>query len=436
MKLIFVMSSLLAGVIIAILLSSMAGHRPSHSNLNSLETMNVFSGFVASKAIHVGLDSTHPSFKLNPKNFSIPQGYEWLKSPPPYDTGGVVLSNEDVFVGIIIPHETRTGDKVSSTLVAFPLKETAAADVFKGLVIKDPQGQSHEVKPGEFISFLATASMTFELLQDNKKVASSVAKLNTKRPPLRQPEFPTDPIVCTSQSAIDVSGPFDGDLSNTTVDKGKVLAENPRGAIIALNNLGNTTGRVKLNISDSGKTGTADLIVTKLSLTGARELHEGQSSEVTVTLRGLEDLTEKEKKSLSNRIYVNYRNDSPQNIKLKESRLTHVVDLSKKSLGDYQFKIGFVALKVGEFRIPVWICAICAGCGVPCQGFQCCSTACAPCGTSWVFFCDDAGVTNCARVGAPPPARCAACAGSACAHIGSSACGHWFCACPWGACGC
>jgi len=366
------------------------------------------------------------------------EGMGWLNTPPPPDvqTASLKASSGVAFVGIVYPPATAKDEKVSSTMVAMT-KPGASSAMLEGMVVVDPQGQKHGVKNGDVITFASGAVGIWKLLdKGGKKVAESKVPLNEKLSGIWKPEAPNLPVVCRPGSAITIPGKFDGDLANTKVSMGEVLAENDRAAVIAINPDA-PKGQNSLDVQDGDYHATIPCFLVDLKATGPSQMRVGQPANLTITLGGLGGMTPEQAASMKSMMAVRYNNQTPGVISLGKTQAgTQVADFSKISNGELVYNVGFKAIAPGNFVLNTWLTTAPTSGSLPfCQGFQCCSTACAPCKSSW-GFCDDKGRTNCTRIGGKTGAHCAACLGGICNHVGSSACGHWWCACPWGKCAC
>lgn len=92
-----------------------------------------------------------------------------------------------------------------------------------------------------------------------------------------------------------ITGPFDGDISNTRVSVGgqpaEILAESPRGVYFRTTA---PTGKTNLTCTDPGSTQSAACQVLQLDLAAGRSnLLKGEQTQLTIRISGLEGLKEK-----------------------------------------------------------------------------------------------------------------------------------------------
>ena len=260
----------------------------------------------------------------------------------------------------------------------------------------------------------------------------------------RQNEFQDDPIVCRSNQVIDIPGEFNGDLSDTSVTIGgmpaTMIAENPRGAIFAVPDLGDSVGAVECVVEEAGQRHEIPMVAISLSIEGPREMRLGQSANLRITVNGLGSLSEMDfgrSDDPNSGLVIKYRNDTPANISFPGHSLdSHNVDISQIEDGSYSFEVPFTAEAPGAFVVTAWSWTYSAGSyGNYCSGRQCCVIACGPCTGIWI--CGDEGTINCAKADRKKE-TCSRCSQLLCGinHSGGAACGHWFCKCAFGACAC
>ena len=372
---------------------------------------------------------------------SVPDDMEWVGQTPPVEVDGIGMKTDDgVFVGVVLPYDTREGDQVSTVVVAAaPPGETEAS--FEGMVIVDPQGKNHDVVPGEFITFVAAGTMAWVLLDgDGDKVGETNFELKERHS--RDNQFQDEPIVARSNQVIDIPGDFNGDMSDTKVTIGgqeaTVIAENPRGALFAVPDLGERVGELECIVEEAGEEHEIPMVALSLSIEGPRTMRLGQTADMTITVNGLRALEDLPEGQMADALYIKYRNDTPNTIGFPNHNVdSHAVDISQIKDGSYSFEVPITAEAPGTFVVTAWSWVYLEGSyGTYCTSRQCCLVTCGTCTEGWLF-CKDDGTVNCTKVD-KKKIQCGRCGQANCGnnHSGGAACGHWWCNCPFGACTC
>ena len=308
--------------------------------------------------------------------------------------------------------------------------------VLEGMVIVDPTGKSHTVKNGEIIAFTAALGVWKLIEKGGKAVASSKVELDQKAANLYGGGPVENPIVCKPGSVIDVPGTFDGNAQNSKLTGARVLSEGKKSCVMVVDP-GTKAGKGEIGVQDGSYSAKVPCNFVSIAVSGPTEIVLGKAGLMKIRLKGLGGLTAAQKEFLGKTLAIRWRNSTTKVVSFgSEDTGFKMVDFAAVVGDTFEMTLPFQSVGPGQYVITAWATNPPLMGSLPyCQGFQCCSTACAPCSSSW-GFCDDTGMTNCSRIGGPSGTHCAACLGGVCNHIGSSACGHWWCACPFGFCVC
>ncbi len=225
---------------------------------------------------------------------------------------GVVRDEFPVKEGKIIvylPNDIRTGDVISGTVVAEPSgnnekeKNRNMALLQKYQVSTGPviTRVSNQPQPIKFL--MAEFKSTHIALSNDKIIEISNFPVPIINSPLQPPASITIPTHALTGSPLRITGPFDGDASNTKcrIDgrEMEILAESPRQTIV--NMPPTTSGPHTITIEENGKTTEQKVNAVNMDMGVDRtNLRTGQKAIITTTISGLQNLPDTAILSMSN----------------------------------------------------------------------------------------------------------------------------------------
>lgn len=198
-------------------------------------------------------------------------------------------------VTVYLPDDAAAGDTISGTVVAEPREGGTAGAGGLGL---DLAGTALPAAGGSFrwevpASVGGGVALLRVLDEEGGVLASSSV-------PVGAPEAPpvtglTLPTLGQVGRPVTIHGPFDGDLATTgvTVDghPAAVLAESPRRAVVPLPP--EVVGPVELTVTEGVTSARGEIRVLGVGLSASKlNLRRGERTELTVTVTGLEGLSE------------------------------------------------------------------------------------------------------------------------------------------------
>lgn len=220
-----------------------------------------------------------------------------------------------------LPDDMMAGDTISGTVVAEPKgssqeERSKNQDTLNGYVI---EVGGTKVKGPEFHWTVPPAPPTLpplryklqvvEVLPGNASPRTIAGAEITPAPKITEPKQPSGAVVTPDPKTtpdfiipalgqtgrpIVITGPFDGDSSNTTagIITGKpleVLAESPRESVFS--NPAETTGPTQVTVKDGDKQTTGMLRNLRIDLTAPKtNLRRGESTELRIEVQGLEGI--------------------------------------------------------------------------------------------------------------------------------------------------
>jgi hypothetical protein len=191
--------------------------------------------------------------------------------------------------------ELWAGATFSGTVVAIPEGKSDAEKrknegILQGYVIQTPD---QKAKPGDTLKFLTPALGTgilFSLLGPDGKPAGQFTAPLQPTPPPALPNFSLPEIVQPGQP-FSIPGPCDGDLSNLNVKIGgqamPMVAESPRGAI-GICPPGVNPGQQPIEIEEGTANANGATRAVSVTLQAQRTLTIGQSTPMSIQVRGME----------------------------------------------------------------------------------------------------------------------------------------------------
>jgi hypothetical protein len=220
------------------------------------------------------------------------------------------------------------GDTISGTVIAEPAgkdekEKQKNADELNGYVI-EVNSKHWPVSGGVIQKLIIPPTLARPpeiILLDPKgnKVSSALLPMTPAANTTTTPSFVT-PQVGQSGKPISITGPFDGDSSNTKVQVGgvpaKVIAESPRNVIIEIP--GTVVGPTKIAVNENGQQTTGNFRALKIDLTAPKtSLLRGESTELHVEVQGLQGITQP--------VPVQLQNQTPSNINLTGGNIQNIV---------------------------------------------------------------------------------------------------------------
>lgn len=216
-------------------------------------------------------------------------------------------------VKVTLPDDMRAGDTISGTVSAEPAGKTEAERAknsaeLSGYVVEIAGAQQ---SPWEKIGNKLRAFIKFALTEGKapagvlkSKTGQTIANFDVPisavsitMPPTSPPtandfQFPT---LGQQGRPLTLTGPFDGNISNTTVNiNGRdvpLLAESPRSVVVEIP--ADATGPTKIDLKEGNVEKTGSLRSLGVNLTAPKtNLKKGETTNLTVTVSGLEGLTE------------------------------------------------------------------------------------------------------------------------------------------------
>jgi len=205
-------------------------------------------------------------------------------------------------VTVNLPDDTSAGDSISGTVVAegkgkTEQEKTANQDSLSGYVVEiDKQDATPKQEWSKWVIPAAAVVAIPVILKDRQGREIARAKVPVKPQAPEQPkdksayELPTD---AQSGKTAQVTGSFDGDLATTAITAAgravRVLAESPRKAILQTPT--DTVGKMQLDIRERDTQVKCELRTIGVRLSAPNvNLKTGQSTTMTVTVTGLEEL--------------------------------------------------------------------------------------------------------------------------------------------------
>lgn len=246
----------------------------------------------------------------------------------------VILNAARGKIRISLPSDMEAGDTISGTVIVEPAGKTERekqknADELNGYVIE--VNTKHWPVSGGVMRFVIPPTLARPpdiILRDAKgnKVDSAPLPVAPAPKTTTTPSF-VIPQLGQSGDPISITGPFDGDSSNTKVQVGgapaKIVAESPRNVIIETP--GTVVGPSKIAVDENGQQSTGNFRALKIDLTAPKtSLLRGESTELHVEVQGLEGITEPVPVQLQNQTpsNINLTGGNTQNIVIQPSQVT------------------------------------------------------------------------------------------------------------------
>jgi hypothetical protein len=283
------------------------------------------------------------------------------------EQGDVMVTTFDLPQGkvtVYLPDDMMAGDTIGGTVVATPSGTGSAAErngaVLNGYVV-ELQGQGPRGSGGNPTWTLPAGINAVEIVlrsSDGRTQGNSSCWVRTAEYADSPAEFSCDPIV-SGGSPVQVRGPFDGDLSNTSAMSGSTglvpVAESPRSCVFA--GVPGGTGPATIDVKEGGQNSVVHTRVVRVSLSASKTtLLRGERASLTLQVSGLEGLAESEFP-----VPIEVVNESPQVVRIEEATETNSVrgetlafSIEKADLppsGPVTFGFTLVGVQPGAFQV-------------------------------------------------------------------------------------
>lgn len=246
-------------------------------------------------------------------------------------------------VKVTLPDDMRAGDTISGTVSAEPAGKTEAERAknsaeLSGYVVEIAGAQQ---SPWEKIGNKLRAFIKFALTEGKapagvlkSKTGQTISNFNVPissvsitMPPTSPPTANDFQFPALGQQGrpATLTGPFDGNLSNTTVNiNGRnvpLLAESPRSLVVEIPP--DATGPTKIDLKEGNVEKTGSIRSLGVNLTAPKtNLKKGESTNLTVTVSGLEGLTDPVPLRIVTTGAVNMQGGNTQNLTISPGDVT------------------------------------------------------------------------------------------------------------------
>ena len=208
-------------------------------------------------------------------------------------------------IRVRLPADMAAGDTISGTVVAEPsggtdAERAANASALNGYVVDTGTAKSGAGRRVlTFVLPAGAAALTLTILRARGDVAArSALPVKAQQTSFGRPPQPADyhfPQVATPGRPLRISGPFSGDIAQTTLAIGgtaaELIAESPRTLVTAP--APGVTGPSAYRLEEHGLTVSAPCNVVSLALTApSTKLAKGEHTVLSVAVAGLEGIRE------------------------------------------------------------------------------------------------------------------------------------------------
>ncbi len=272
-------------------------------------------------------------------------------------------------VTVHLPHDVAAGDTLSGTVSVAPegdnpRKIRKSSDELAGHVVT-VGGAPHEVSGGRVAWTVArdladTAARLILSDRKGREVASTEIPISQGIPAFARPDAYRLPPLAQAGRPARIVGPFDGDLSSTsvTIDGRSVelLAESTRGAVFrAPVDLDEGPRTIVLREGDVTVTGKCNLV--SLGLSAPRtDLTRGERTTVTARVAGLADLPSSAFPAL-----FEMANKSPDVVRFEDREGQRLSDRlypeDVRSDGTFERPVRMAGIRVGSFLVSAFVFA-------------------------------------------------------------------------------
>lgn len=279
----------------------------------------------------------------------------------PISGGGmtaILFNTKNGQLRINLPDDTSCGDTISGSVIIEPKgrdvrEQTRNEDELNGYVFEVAE-QKAPCRLGDFKCVMPTAANVIDLvLKDKKgtKVCSTGVKIYQTPPPLPCAKYPGTcmlPPYAQSGWPIQCRGPFDGDFNNSSVKvAGKELVklcESPRKLVAEC--LNNSQGTTVIEMREGNVVASAKFTVLAVDLKcGLTDIERGKSTTLTVTVFGLDGISEPANLEINNLApnIVRLDGGDKQTVKLE------------KQTGNWTKTINVSSVRSGPFSFVAWV---------------------------------------------------------------------------------
>jgi len=277
----------------------------------------------------------------------------------------LVYNTSDAIVTVYLPDDFQNGDKISGTFNVFN-EGIAEEQLQKSLTevrkykfnFSNSENQTNvlqrlvNVQPNQLTNLLPIKIYSSLILTLTESTGIAYTK---ELKPIEDPILPIDgcvvPMHILSGESLRIIGTFDGNASNTRVRIGNiilpVLAESPRQCIVEVPVIPQLAGKVGISILEDLKPKcSATIFLVKMVVGYDRiKVKKGETAQVTLTIKGLEDL--------KNTALLLVENTTPSLINLKDGNKQQI-DITPGMItptGDLKMKFNVEGIASGEFML-------------------------------------------------------------------------------------
>ncbi len=195
-----------------------------------------------------------------------------------------------------------------------------------------------KIPPGE--------NTSVNLLDPKGKIIDSIrVPVQSQPPPVKDEGFQC-PAIAEAERPLRIKGPFNGDFSDTNLMMGdqevEKLVESPRALIVE--SPGDVIGKTMLNYSEGNVKGTCELRnISVHPSVGKFKLKSGETTSLTVIVRGLEGLEEA--------VPLHIKNKTPEVVTVKGEGTIDIQPSDVKPGGTFVYKSTITGARPGPFII-------------------------------------------------------------------------------------
>lgn len=276
-------------------------------------------------------------------------------------TGGlttVTFATDAGKLKLYLPEDLAAGDTISGTVSTEPNgkdanEKIANLGVLNGMVIDLGDGTRVNASQPTFswVPKIPSGTLPSKFLirlidvigNDGKTIAST--KVTFVSPTAAATNFNFPNIAQTVRPAR-ITGPFDGDASNTRLTIGgkpiEIIAESPRQTI--MRTPAGITGITDLTVNEHGKQGSAPIRIVGVNLSAPKtNLLKGEKTTVTIHVTGLEGIKTIVPLEIVTNGTVNMQGGNIQNIRIEPGQVS--------SNGTYTKSLGLTGTSAGNFNV-------------------------------------------------------------------------------------
>ena len=277
---------------------------------------------------------------LNGAESEVLYGVNQVKFPTSYGNIYVTLPDDmaigDIISGRLFAASSGPTDKKRSQNEK-RLKKYSVEIGGEKTAIGDNWGK-WKIPPGE--------NTSIKLLDPKGNIVDSIRVPMQSQPPPGKDKGFQCPSIAEAERPFHIFGLFNGDFSDTTVMMGDIelekFAESPRCLIVE--SPGDVIGNTRLNYSEGNVKGTCELRnISVHTSVGKDKLLEGENTNLSVTIRGLEGLEE------GLPLYI--KNKTPKVVSVKGEGVIDIQPKDVKTDGIFVYTTTVTGIIPGHFRI-------------------------------------------------------------------------------------